>query len=90
MLDAEGCLRVSRVFYFYFQGEAASLFPLHTASILSRSSCCEETGPGIYGEHKKVCAFPVTLQLEIYSAFDKHTELKKKKKIEKKEGVQFV
>ena len=39
--------------FFYFQGEAASLFPLHTTSILSRSSCCEETGPGIYGEHKK-------------------------------------
>lgn len=26
----------------------------------------------------KKCAFPVTLQLEIYSTFDKHTELKKK------------
>lgn len=32
----------------------------------------------------KKCAFPVTLQLEIYSTFDKHTELKKK---EKKKGV---
>lgn len=31
---------------------AASLFRLHTTSILS-CSICHETGPGIYGEHKK-------------------------------------
>ncbi|XP_026155084.1 glucosidase 2 subunit beta-like isoform X2 [Mastacembelus armatus] len=29
------------------RGDAASLFPLHTTSILSCSSCCKETGPAV-------------------------------------------
>ncbi len=71
------CTRLFVCLVFCFQGDAASLFPLHTPSILSRSSCCEETGPGIYGEHKKRARLLSPYSFEIYGALDKHTELKK-------------
>lgn len=60
------------VFFFFFlcfQGDAARLFPLHTAAVLSRSSCCAATGPGIYGQHKKClhCLSPCSSRFKAHS-----------------------
>lgn len=63
---------------FAFKVMPLVLFPHHTTSALSRSSCCKETGPGIYGEHKKsvyIRCHPAAW--DFGGAFDNHTELKK-------------